>query len=402
MGLSRRAQKNMLHKCEEIGLLNPIKTVTKRTDEKRQFLLSLAKDLRALGFSANIKSQNETIRFKANLSGHNLAGIDNYMRIARNAQLRSEIPFIKRMESSGISNLFINGSDINLDRISPRIQLCHGTKDFEIYRYGRFLQSVPNANRIGRRIAALVYDDGQQTPSLMGVIGLASSMYTLGCRDRYLNWIGQKGKKLKDTGLRHLMDLAVCTAFPPYSYLLGGKLMALLAMTDTFRMEYRRKYSEPLLGLITTCASGIHCPIFNRIMIRKGGLYRHIGETSGYTTSFFSTQTMRTARQLTKDMNIGADQLSSKPLRVIKQAIRKCDLPYISLVRIGNPKAVYFAFLSEQALKSLQSGGTLAKDRLSAKDAIHYWTTCIMTKKLYNEETRERIYSFKRESISLR
>jgi hypothetical protein len=73
------------------------------------------------------------------------------------------------------------------------------------------------------------------------------------------------------------MQLAVCMSWPPYSYLLGGKLMAALALSKTVADEYQLKYKRKLprgtklQGLITISAGGKHCPIFHRIMLRPGG-----------------------------------------------------------------------------------------------------------------------------------
>src|SRR2546427_5754587 len=277
-----------------------IRAKTPWSARKRQFLLCLVRDLRSVNISARSVTHNRTIRFSARIPDHTTDGISTYMELTRSAQIRAARSFIIRVEQSGIKKLFLTGSDLKIECISPRIHICRTREDFEIFRYCGLLQSVPSGQRIGRRVSALVYDDGQYDHgTIIGAIGLASSMYTLGCRDAYLGWVGRDAKKLKDRGLKRIMDLALCVSVPPYSFLLGGKLMALLAMTDPLRKEFRRKYRTPLLGVGTSCATGLHCPIFNRIMVRPGGLYRHIGETVGYTFSFFSPDTMRAARLLT-------------------------------------------------------------------------------------------------------
>jgi hypothetical protein len=127
----------------------------------------------------------------------------------------------------------------------------------------------------------------------MGAIGLASPTYALAARDRVLNWSGTQARPTKERGMRRLMDLATCVSLPPYSLLLCGKLLAALALSDEVAKEFERKYSEPLLALTTTCATGLHCPIFHRIMLRPGGLYQRIGETAGWTLSWVSSGTLR-------------------------------------------------------------------------------------------------------------
>ncbi|MFY9621750.1 MAG: Druantia anti-phage system protein DruA [Pyrinomonadaceae bacterium] len=324
------------------------------------------------------------------------------MELTRSAQLRAARSFIDRVERSGMKRLFISGADLRIESISPRIHICRTDEDFEIFRYCGLLQSVPSGQRIGRRISALVYDDSQRDQrTVMGAIGLASSMYTLGCRDTYLGWVGRDSKNLKETGLKRIMDLALCVSVPPYSFLLGGKLMALLAMTDPFRKEFRRKYGAPLLGVGTSCATGLHCPIFNRIMVRPGGLYRHIGETVGYTISFFSADTMRAARLLASSQGgVRQGEFSLRPMRILNQALRVCDLPYEPLARLGLQKAIYFGVLSEKALSRLKTGGEAApKDKLSTSDAIEYWKVVLLSKRAQHAETLARLRSFTTEQL---
>ena len=381
-----------------------IRAKTPWSARKRQFLLCLARDLRSVNISARSVTHNRTIRFSARIPDHTTDGISTYMELTRSAQIRAARSFIIRVEQSGIKKLFLTGSDLKIECISPRIHICRTREDFEIFRYCGLLQSVPSGQRIGRRVSALVYDDGQYDHgTIMGAIGLASSMYTLGCRDAYLGWVGRDAKKLKDRGLKRIMDLALCVSVPPYSFLLGGKLMALLAMTDPLRKEFRRKYGTPLLGVGTSCATGLHCPIFNRIMVRPGGLYRHIGETVGYTFSFFSPDTMRAARLLTSSQEeVQQGEFSLRPMRILNQALRACGLPSGPLMRLGLRKAIYFGVLSEKALSRLKTGGEVApKDKLAASDAIQYWKVVLLSKRAQQDETLERVKSFSTEQLRL-
>ena len=191
------------------------------------------------------------------------------------------------MEKRGIGKLFADGKDVQPDQIKPKIYICRTRAENEIFHYCRLLQSFPTASLIGRQLRALVFDEGQGRPLLMGAIGLSSSPYSLSCRDKFLHW--ESKQTLLNKGLDALMQLAVCMSWPPYSYLLGGKLMAALALSKTVADGYQLKYKSrlrrgtKLLGLVTICAGGEHCPIFNRIMLRSGGLYRRVGETAGYT-----------------------------------------------------------------------------------------------------------------------
>jgi hypothetical protein len=349
-----------------------------------------------------VQTRNNRLIFTAKIPESTNHGISKYMEIARLAQIKAAMPFILRMEQSNVRELFLNGPELSIESISPRIRICRTPTDFDIFRYCSLFQSVPSANRIGRRISAIVYDEGQRKgPILMGTIGLASSMYSVAARDQHLGWVGKDARILKDSGLKRIMDLALCMAVPPYSFLLGGKLMALLAISDPLRTEFRKKYGTSLLGLGTSCATGIHCPIFNRIMVRPGGLYHHIGETSGYTTSFFGAETVRAARALKSIPNANsAEQLSLRPMRMLNDALRLCGLPYEPLVRLGLRKAVYFGVLSQKALVYLRKGKHQnLRENLSASDAISYWKTVFVSKRIHHPDALKLIKAFKVEHL---
>jgi hypothetical protein len=379
-----------------------IRTTTHWTKRKNLFLKSIVKDLRYVGISARALSRNSIIRISVQIPDYTHAGISKYMELTRSNQIRSATPFIKRVERAGMKEHFLVGSKLKIEKISPRIRICNDAEDFEIFRYCGLLQSVPSGQRIGRRMSVLVYDDGQKgTPVIMGAIGLASSMYTLGCRDKHLEWTGPRAKKLKEIGLKRIMDLALCVSVPPYSFLLGGKLMALLAMSDPIRNEFKRKYGAPLLGISTSCATGVHCPIFNRIMVRPGGLYRHIGETTGYSISFFSKDTFRAARLLLlSQRRLSEGALSLRPMRILNEALQACDLPSGPLIRLGLRKAIYFGVLSEKSLRGLKMGlQAVPKDSLSGTDAVQYWKLVLLSKRSQQAETLKRVKSFKPESL---
>lgn len=74
------------------------------------------------------------------------------------------------------------------------------------------------------------------------------------------------------------MDAYVLGAVPPYSYLLCGKLIAMLALSNEVRKVFHKKYSghtslikkakrPPFLALLTTTSALGRSSIYNRIRI---------------------------------------------------------------------------------------------------------------------------------------
>jgi Domain of unknown function (DUF4338) len=263
-----------------------------RRARMNRFVESVARDLERAGVEVSLMQRREGIPILAlPRDGH----IELSEQTIRRQQLLDAKGLIERMEErENVFALFARGATLRIDTIQPRVQICHSSQEHALYRYCGLFQSVPSMTRIGRQIRALVFDDGQEDgPVLMGAFGLASAVYSISCRDKHLSWSGRQSRQIKDAGLRRLMDLAICTALPPYSYLRGGKLIAALALSDTVTKEFGDKYNDLLLGLTTSCATGLHCPIFNRIMLRRGGLYRRIGETAGFSMIWATNETFQ-------------------------------------------------------------------------------------------------------------
>ena len=269
------------------------RSITKRlsapsAQSRFAFLKSLTKDLIAAGFHFR-KSHGRNGGWRVTPPGHRAQA--NRLRELRVQQITGSKDFIRGMETKGALMLLGDGRSIDPTRISPQIKICVSSTDHNLFRYGKLFQRIPTTNRVGRQVRCLVYDTGQLRPFLMGVFELTSGAYTLGCRDDYLGWRDQSRKIIKDKGLRRVMDLASVIALPPYNLLFGGKLIAALAFSDAVVTEIRCRYGSDLLGVVTTSATGLHCAILNRIGLKSGGLFRRIGQTSGYSTIFASQST---------------------------------------------------------------------------------------------------------------
>ena len=372
---------------------------------RMDFLRSLAEDLELVGHKVQIRETPSSLEFLVDrrdlsqLSKEDLAVIYRQIRLR---MLANEKEFISAMEDASVHEFFIDGSELDVDRIHPEITICTTPQQKRIYRYCRYLQSVPTSAGVGRRLWALVHDVGQPSRPLMGIIGLASTMYSVRDRDRYLGWTEidsrSKHERTRNTGLRRLMQLSVCLALHPYNQLLAGKLMALLALSDPIQSEYQRRYNDPLLGLVTTCATGSHAAIFNRIKpcqlpsqeaSRRYAteLYRRIGYTSGYTTMLLTDVTVELARHLIENHSVkevaegnGSPKSAYGRQRTIAKALSICGIGREVLYL--NPKGLYVACLNEQNKRILSDVDSEERPnvQLAADDAIEYWSAKWLTK----------------------
>ena len=117
-----------------------------------------------------------------------------------------------------------NGSSLDPNRIRPRlVEVMPDSEDELPFRYVSVHWSIYVSSGYGRRSRFLVIDE--QNDALIGIIGLDDPVFAIGPRDRWVGWSSEERRER----LHHVMDAFVLGAIPPYSSLLCGKLVAMLA-----------------------------------------------------------------------------------------------------------------------------------------------------------------------------
>ena len=180
------------------------------------------------------------------------------------------------------------------DRIRPRLVLVQpGSEDELLFRYTRMHWSVPVSAGYGRRLRFVIYDESNG--KLIGIFGLGDPVFGLNPRDQWIGWDSEARKKR----LQCVMDLFVLGAVPPYSHLLCGKLVALLATSQDVRKAFLRKYGgrqstisrRPLdgrLALLTTTSALGRSSLYNRLKYGGERVFRSVGFTRGSGDFHFS------------------------------------------------------------------------------------------------------------------
>jgi hypothetical protein len=130
---------------------------------------------------------------------------------------------------------------------------------------------------------------------LIGLFGLGDPVYAIKARDKWIAW----DLETKKEKLYHVMDAYILGAVPPYSMLLGGKLVSLLTLSNEVREYFSRKYTnsetlirkqrrQPWLALITTTSALGKSSIYNRIRLNGYEFWRSVGFTQGSGEFHFS------------------------------------------------------------------------------------------------------------------
>jgi len=190
--------------------------------------------------------------------------------------------------------LFASGDEVEPGRINPRlVEVFPSTEEELLFRYACLHWSIPVSSGYGRRLRFLVVDD--YNGKLIGLIGLGDPVYSLRPRDEWVDWtISDRKKRLKN-----VMDAFVLGAVPPYSFLLCGKLVALLAASNTVREAFKRKYGgtrsvirrkvhDGRLAMITTTSALGRSSVYNRLRLGGRPVYQSVGFTKGSGEFHFS------------------------------------------------------------------------------------------------------------------
>ena len=205
---------------------------------------------------------------------------------------RSKEGLIRR--EAQLLSCIASGREVEPDKISPLlVQVRPDTENELLFRYATLHWSIPVSSGYGRRLRFLVFD--QHNGKLIGLFGLGDPVFSLAARDEWIGW----NKEERRRRLKHVMDAFVLGAVPPYSYLLGGKLVAMLLASDEVREAFRKKYSGQVslinqksfdgrLVLITTTSALGRSSIYNRVNCNGRALFHRIGFTSGSGEFHFS------------------------------------------------------------------------------------------------------------------
>ena len=111
-----------------------------------------------------------------------------------------------------------------------------------------FCHTQRNNNNIGRNMFYLVRD--KSTGKYLGVIVITGDFLDLAPRDNFIGWTRQQRNEGR---LKHTCIGSTILPTQPLGYnYVGGKLLALLCLSDEVQNEWKRRYGQTLVGVTTT------------------------------------------------------------------------------------------------------------------------------------------------------
>ena len=261
-----------------------METDSKSSNQRNVDGTSLKKDIHShllnLGFSKNGKGYY----VDGDLTKQKIRNLHAAQRLDVLEQRR---PFIET-HGSELAGYFASGDQVDPKSIDPQlVQVTPDSLESRLFRFACLLWSVPVSQGFGRRLRFLVKD--RQNGCLIGLFALGDPVFNLSARDNWIDWTHEDRRDR----LVHVMDAYVVGAVPPYSQMIGGKLVAALMGSTEVKRAYERKYlarqsvirkrnNRARLVLLTTTSALGRSSIYNRLAIPDGPRFLRIGSTKGF------------------------------------------------------------------------------------------------------------------------
>jgi len=222
----------------------------------------------------------------------------------------------------------------------------------------------------------LVWD--ASNAKLIGLIGLADPVFNLRARDEFVGWTAEDRR----ARLVNVLDAYVIGAIPPYSMLLGGKLVASLVCTAEINAAFAHKYSRTrgiisrerkgaVLAMVTTSSALGRSSMYNRLRLPGCRLFRSVGYTSGWGHFHIPDQLFSTMREYLRFAHNQENFTGGQPIipvvAVIEEAQsvlgRRLDeaSPFVEWVKEGRKYELGAVLITQQP-------GSMAPELLSQAD----------------------------------
>lgn len=151
------------------------------------------------------------------------------------------------------SNMWMPKDADDYANLKPKMVLSNGPLADRWNTLRTFSSTMKNNSNIGRNLYYTVIDE--VTGKYLGVICISSDFLDLTPRDQFIGW----PKDIKTTGnmINHTAIGSTIVPLQPLGFnYMGGKLLALLCLSDTVQEDWKRQYGDILVGVTTTSLYG--------------------------------------------------------------------------------------------------------------------------------------------------
>ena len=178
-------------------------------------------------------------------------------------------------------------------KLQPKMILSNGP-DAERWNAVRtFSSTMKNNSNIGRNLFYILQDD--VTKKYLGVICISSDFLDLTPRDNAIGW--SRDVKTQQHMINHTAIGSTIVPLQPLGFnYMGGKLLALMCLSDTVQADWKRQYGDILAGVTTTSLYG---------NTKSGGLSQYDGlehwRKMGFSSGSVAFEPTRATKNLVFD-----------------------------------------------------------------------------------------------------
>lgn len=296
--------------------------------------------------------------FSKNCNGYFVDGELSKQRIRdlhsgqRQENLEQNRAFIQDYGDELVEHL-ATGRQVDPESIDPElVEVKAESLESRLFRFACLLWSIPVSRGFGRRVRFLVRD--RQNGRLIGLFALGDPVFNLSARDKWIGWTFPD----RSERLVHVMDAYVVGALPPYSQLIGGKLIAALMGSQEVKAVYDRKYvgresiisqkeNRARLVLLTTTSALGRSSVYNRLSIPGGPRFIKIGTTRGFGHFHVSGELFESFRQFLAASGhpyASGHRFGMGPnwkIRVVRTALEMLGIDGNAILKHGIEREVY-------------------------------------------------------------
>lgn len=150
-------------------------------------------------------------------------------------------------------NFWMPEAPDDYEKLRPRMVLSNGEHAANWNAIRTFSSTMKNNSNIGRNLFYTVTDE--VTGKYLGVICISSDFLDLTPRDSAIGW--SRDVKTQQGMINYTAIGSTIVPLQPLGYnYMGGKLLAMLCLSDTVQTDWKRQYGDVLVGVTTTSLYG--------------------------------------------------------------------------------------------------------------------------------------------------
>jgi hypothetical protein len=162
-------------------------------------------------------------------------------------------------------NFWVPKEPDDFDKLEPYLELSNGELAETWNAIRTFSSTMKNNSNIGRNLFYTVKD--RVSGCYLGVICISSDFLDLTPRDAAIGW--SREVKTQQRMINHTAIGSTIVPLQPLGFnYMGGKLLALLCLSDTVQKDWKGRYGDVLVGVTTTSLYG---------KTKSGGLSQYDG-----------------------------------------------------------------------------------------------------------------------------